>query len=110
MMVRVGWDWKHEGNYVGLIIGAGAYIIIAVLLKTLKSGHNMRWLMKFTHELTHTLVALAFFAKIHKFIVMDRECNVYYEAKVGYVPITLSPYCIPIYTLCGRRSPCCQCV
>ena len=29
---------------------------------------------------------------------MERECNVYYEAKVGYVPITLSPYCIPIYT------------
>lgn len=29
---------------------------------------------------------------------MERECSVYYEAKLGYVPITLSPYCIPIYT------------
>ena len=75
---RVGMDWRHEGNYL---------------------GHNLNWFMKFTHELTHTLVALVFFAKIHKFIVMERECSVYYEAKVGYVPITLSPYCIPIYTL-----------
>ena len=31
-------------------------------------------------------------------MVMERECNVYYESKVGFVPITLSPYCIPIYT------------
>lgn len=98
MLVRVGWDWRHDGNYVGLVVGFGVYIILAILLKTFRLGHNMRWFMKFTHELTHTLVAILFFAKIHKFIVMDRECSVYYEAKVGYVPITLSPYCIPIYT------------
>ena len=98
MLVRIGWDWGHDGNYVGLVVGFGAYIVLAILLRLFRLGHNMKWFMKFTHELTHTLVALVFFAKIHKFIVMDRECNVYYEAKVGYVPITLSPYCIPIYT------------
>ena len=98
MLVRIGWDWRHDGNYVGLVVGFGVYIILAILLKAFRLGHNMRWFMKFTHELTHTLVAILFFAKIHKFIVMDRECSVYYEAKVGYVPITLSPYCIPIYT------------
>ena len=98
MLVRIGWDWRHDGNYVGLVVGFGVYIILAILLKAFRLGHNMEWFMKFTHELTHTLVAILFFAKIHKFIVMDRECSVYYEAKVGYVPITLSPYCIPIYT------------
>ena len=98
MVVRIGWNWKHDGNYVGLVVGFGVYVVLAAFLKVFRLGHNMRWFMKFTHELTHTLVALVFFAKIHKFIVMERECSVYYEAKVGYVPITLSPYCIPIYT------------
>ena len=98
MTVRVGFDCNVEGNYVGLFVGFAVYIILAIILKVFRLGHNMRWLMKFTHELTHALVALVFFGKIHKFIVMDRECSVYYEAKVGYVPITLSPYCIPIYT------------
>ena len=98
MCVRIGMDWRHEGNYVGLLVGFGAYILFLAFLKIFRLGHNLSWFMKFTHELTHTLVAIAFFARIHKFIVMDRECSVYYEAKVGYVPITLSPYCIPIYT------------
>lgn len=96
--VRVGFDWTHEGNYMGLFAGFLVYVVLWAILKIFRLGHNLNWFMKFTHELTHTLVALLFFAKIHKFIVMERECSVYYEAKVGYVPITLSPYCIPIYT------------
>ena len=98
MCVRVGTDWRHDGNYMGLFAGFLVYVVLWAILKIFRLGHNLNWFMKFTHELTHTLVALPFFAKIHKFIVMERECNVYYEAKVGYVPITLSPYCIPIYT------------
>mgnify|MGYP003304053612 FL=1 len=98
MCSRIGFDWKVTGNYMGLFAGIVVYVLLVVFLKLFRMGHNLNWFMKFTHELTHTLVAIAFFAKIHKFIVMDRECSVYYEAKVGYVPITLSPYCIPIYT------------
>jgi hypothetical protein len=100
MCVRVGWDWRHTGNYVGLIAGFAAYIIFLIILTILKSRHNLSWFMKFTHELTHTLVALVFFRKIHEFVVRGRECFVHYDPpKVGYLPITLSPYCIPIYTL-----------
>ena len=95
---RVGMNWRHDGNYVGLFLGVAAYILFLIFLRLFRMGHNLKWFMKFTHELTHALVAIALFAKIHKFVVMDRECNVYYEAKIGYVPITLSPYCIPIYT------------
>lgn len=100
MCVRVGWDWKHTGNYVGLIAGFAAYILFLIILTILRSRHNLNWFMKFTHELTHTLVALVFFRKIHEFVVRGRECFVHYDPpKVGYLPITLSPYCIPIYTL-----------
>lgn len=100
MCVRVGWDWRHTGNYVGLIAGFAAYILFLIILTILRSRHNLNWFMKFTHELTHTLVALVFFRKIHEFVVRGRECFVHYDPpKVGYIPITLSPYCIPIYTL-----------
>ena len=100
MCVRVGWDWRHTGNYVGLIAGFAAYIVFLMILTIVKGKHNLNWFMKFTHELTHTLVALVFFRKIHEFVVRGRECFVHYDPpRVGYLPITLSPYCIPIYTL-----------
>ena len=102
MCVRIGWDWRHTGNYVGLFAGFAAYIVFLIILTILKGKHNLNWFMKFTHELTHTLSALLFFRKIREFVVRGRECYVDYKTHekftIGYVPITLSPYCIPIYT------------
>ena len=99
MCVRVGMDWRHVGNYAGLFAGFGAYSVFLLFLLIPRLRHNLNWLMKFTHELTHTLVALLFFGKIREFVVRDRECYVsYLTGPIGYVPITLSPYCIPIYT------------
>lgn len=99
MYVRVGWDWGHDGNYAGLFVGFIAYGLFLISMIIPRVRHNLNWFMKFTHELTHTLVAVLFFAKIREFVVRDRECYVNYQAgPVGYVPITLAPYCIPIYT------------
>ena len=99
MCVRVGFDWRHSGNYVGLFAGFLAYGVFMLFLLIPRMKHNLNWLMKFTHELTHTLAALLFFGTIKEFVVRDRECYVsYLTGPVGYVPITLSPYCIPIYT------------
>ena len=99
--VRIGWDWKHAGNYVGQFAGFAIYIVFAIVLSILRIGHNLNWFMKFTHELTHTLMALLFFKKINEFVVKGKECYVNYKVGkygIGYTPITLSPYCIPIYT------------
>lgn len=97
--VRVGFAWRHTGNYVGLIAGFVGYALFATMLRLLKMNHNLDWAMKFSHELTHTLVALLFFRKIHEFVVKGRECYARYDNRgIGYVPITLAPYCIPIYT------------
>ena len=97
--VTYKWEWWHDGSYVGLFAGFAAYLLILPFMQIPRMKHNMNWFMKFTHELTHTLVAVCFFAKIREFVVKDRECYVSYKAgPVGYVPITLAPYCIPIYT------------
>ena len=99
MCVRIGMAWKETGNYVGLFAGFAAYVVFLLLMLIPRLRHNLDWFMKFTHELTHTLVALLFFGKIREFVVRDKECYVsYLTGPIGYVPITLSPYCIPIYT------------
>jgi hypothetical protein len=44
-------------------------------------------------------VALAFFRRIEEFVVSRRKCHVYYQkSRIGHLPITLAPYCIPIFT------------
>ena len=95
----VGFTIYKSGNYMGLFAGFIAYVLSLGLLLLPRFRHNMDWFMRFTHELTHTLVALLFFGKIREFVVRDRECYVsYLTGHIGYVPITLSPYCVPIYT------------
>ena len=100
--VRLGFNWQYTGNYVGLFVGFIGYALFALTLISLRINHNLNWFMKFTHELTHTLVALLFFKTISEFVVRGRECYVNYKVGkygLGYIPITLSPYCIPIYTI-----------
>lgn len=88
-----------NGNILGLLCGFAAYAVFLLFLISPKVRHNLDWFMHFTHELTHTLVALLFFRRIEEFLVSGRDCHVKYQkSRFGYVPITLSPYCIPIYT------------
>ena len=99
MIYAYKWEWWKDGCFIGIIAGFALYGLFMLVLKIPRMQHNLDWFMKFTHELTHTLVAVLFFAKIHEFVVKDRECYVSYKAgPIGYVPITLAPYCIPIYT------------
>ena len=61
---------------------------------------NINWLMKFSHEFTHLLFAFLFFRKIYRFKVDDSDSYVSYSSGwFGYHAITLSPYCIPVFTL-----------
>ena len=61
---------------------------------------NTRWMMKFIHEFTHLVFALLFFRKIHRFKVDARDSHVSYSGGwFGYLPITVSPYCVPLLTL-----------
>ena len=106
LMKSFGYDavkmWVYspeEGNLRGLLCGFAAYTVFLLFLLLPKFRHNLTWFMHFTHELTHTLVALAFFRRIEEFLVSRRKCHVYYQkSRIGHLPITLAPYCIPIFT------------
>ena len=83
-----------------LLLGAAGIVAFFVLLLIPRFRSNFRWLMKFTHEFTHLFFALLFFRKIHRFKVDSEESYVSYSnGWFGYFTITLSPYCIPLFTL-----------
>ena len=80
-----------------LLLGFVAFFAL-FLIPRVRS--NVRWLTKFTHEFTHLLFAILFFRKINRFKVDDTDSYVSYSSGwFGYHAITLSPYCIPIFTL-----------
>ena len=80
-----------------LLLGFIAFFAL-FLIPRIRS--NVRWLMKFTHEFTHLLFAILFCRKINRFKVDDTDSYVSYSSGwFGYHAITLSPYCIPVFTL-----------
>jgi hypothetical protein len=89
------WAVMHHKVYMWFAIGFVAYLILKGLLRK-----NLDFLETFTHELTHTIVGLSFFQKIHSFQATNGEGGViYHSGKMqNNVFIALAPYCLPIYT------------
>ena len=80
-----------------LLLGFVAFFALFLIPRV---QSNVRWLMKFSHEFTHLLFAILFFRKINRFKVDDTDSYVSYSIGwFGYHAITLSPYCVPIFTL-----------
>lgn len=82
-------------QYVGM--GMAGYFIVTFVGIFKK---NLEWLRTFSHELTHTVVGMMFLRKIHSFEagvgsgVMSHSGGF----RFGTVPISLAPYCLPIFT------------
>ena len=80
-----------------LLLGFVAFFALFLIPRV---QSNVLWLMKFSHEFTHLLFAILFFRKINRFKVDDTDSYVSYSSGwFGYHAITLSPYCVPIFTL-----------
>ena len=85
--------------YLHFYLAAGFVAFFAVFLIP-RLRNNFRWLMKFTHEFTHLVFAILFFRKINRFKVDSEDSYVSYSnGWFGYHAITLSPYCVPLFTL-----------
>ena len=80
-----------------LAIGFAAFFVSFIIPRIRR---NVHWMMDFTHEFTHLLFALLFCRKIHRFNVDRKDSHVSFSGGwFGYHAITLSPYCVPIFTL-----------
>ena len=83
----------HRYLAIGFVAFFASFIIPRI-------RENVRWMMTFTHEFTHLLFALLFGRKIHRFNVDRKDSHVSFSGGwFGYHAITLSPYCVPIFTL-----------
>lgn len=89
---------KNIKIYQWFLYGAGAYFIIRLIPSVRK---NETWLQTFSHELSHTIVGMIFFRKIHSFNVEDKGTGVITHSgkrRIGSTFISLAPYCFPIFT------------
>jgi len=90
-------NWTRVFMHKAFLIGFASFFVLLVIPRI---RHNVRWLMTFMHEFTHMVFAVLFLRRIHRLNVDDRDSHVSFSSgPFGYIPITLSPYCIPLLTL-----------
>lgn len=106
-ILLTGWDvircilFPKRGSWIGnmqlyqwIAIGIIIFFAIKKLLK-----ENLKWFETFSHELTHTIVAILFFRRIHSFEANDNSGQIMSSGSdKTLVFIDLAPYCLPLYT------------
>lgn len=82
--------------YLWVAVGFVAFIIP----KGIFFSKNILWLETFSHELTHIVVAMMFFRKVHSFHAEEGTGVVYTSGQASGMtaPMSLAPYCLPIFT------------
>ena len=73
--------------------------IIAFFILSRLFNKNLKWFATFSHELTHTIVSLLLFRKIHSFSAGMGYGEIYTSGNERtLVFVDLAPYCLPIFT------------
>ena len=87
--------WRQLELYQWLALGMGLFILIKGMVR-----NNLTWLETFSHEFTHTIVALCFFRRIHSFNAGEGSGVIYTSGTdtISHVPVSLAPYCFPVFT------------
>ena len=86
---------QYYKAYLWFAVGIAAYFAIMPLFRK-----NLSFFETFTHELTHTIVGLIFFQRIHYFTATSGEGGIMEHSgkHTNNVFIALAPYCLPIFT------------
>ena len=80
--------------YQWVAIGNILYMVVNRFVK-----RNIRFLETFSHELTHSIVAMLFLQNIHSLYAEEGSGRVITSANsISHVPIVLGPYCLPIFS------------
>lgn len=87
---------SHYEKFYAFGIGLLLHLLIA---RIRRNSTNLEFIRTFTHEFTHMLFSWLFFNRVSNFNVSAiGEGHVKYYGRSNFI-ISLSPYCIPIYTL-----------
>lgn len=80
--------------YMWTEIGFVVFVIVKRFLK-----ENLEWFETFTHELTHTIVGILMFRRIHTFQANNNNGLITTSGnEKTLVFVDLAPYCLPIYS------------
>lgn len=92
---------RYKWVGVGIAVYALIYYLTHKYRKSVKTiGGNMDFMETFSHELTHAIMAISCMRKITSFHVEKKNGVVWMSGgKWGEAIITLSPYCVPIFTI-----------
>jgi hypothetical protein len=90
------WGIKHCSVYKWFGAGFVSYFVLRLIPFVKKNGELFQ---TFTHELTHTIVAVMFFRKIHSFHAEERSGVMEHSGgRFGDIFISLAPYCLPVFS------------
>ena len=83
--------------YVPLLCGVACNFILSRVRATSKNKEHLRIL---SHEITHWVISLFFFRKIHSLNVGVNSGSVTHSSgRFGDIFISLAPYCFPLFTI-----------
>lgn len=94
--------WRQLGIYQWAAVGIVAYAAIYQGLKRLNGSgfRNLLWFETFTHEFTHTIVAIMLLREVHSFHAEKSSGVISTSGRQDWLRpvVSLAPYCLPIYT------------
>ncbi len=87
---------KHIATYQWMLYGMAAYFVVR---RFPLFSRNELWAQTTSHEMTHAIVGMMFFHKIHSLQAEEGQGVVSHSGrKFGGTFISLAPYCLPIFT------------
>lgn len=99
-LLSTWWRDHHSPYYPWYFwVALGSVVFPLINRYAIKLKDNMKMIKKFTHELTHAVVAIMLFQRVSEFHVDPEKANIRatHDSKLSFFMI-LAPYCFPIYT------------
>lgn len=92
------WMCNHLQRYTWFFVGLVVYVVVRTLIPVYRK--NESFFEVFSHELTHTVVGLLFFRKIHSFKAQEKEGSIVHSSRFSFGDrfIGLAPYYFPVFT------------
>lgn len=91
-------SFEYLNLYYGFMIGIAVFVVIS-FIKIKKRKYDFNFLRTFSHETTHMIFLILFFKSPSEFRASDDNGgHIKHNGKSNFL-ISLSPYCIPIFTI-----------